>query len=217
MAGLKRRGRKPGKKSQKKLAATLKKGPKELECEQGCGNVVTVDGTIGSVICPDCVQKLILPPPKPKPALTEAERKLKAERKLERAKKKAAKAAGIKYVSTKDLGFTRGWHLKKFFETSVDGKTRVFSFGKEISKKKADQLRKEAQKAQAAQEQKEATAFGRGWHFKAKYIGPNGEIYEKGVKTSDGNPKASDDELLAELTILMEQNTNGKAKKNGKN
>jgi hypothetical protein len=158
-----------------------------------------VDGDVTLLICGRCTQKRIAPPDLPKKPLSDEERKLRLERKLERARLKEAKKLGI-VLDTKDLGFGRGWHRKALFTTEVDGKARYFSFGQEITKKEYTKLEKARIKAESAKVKK-TTGWGRGWHLKGEFVSPEGDVYESGSLAR----KAKAEPDLAEFQALMAQ------------
>ena len=200
MALKKKRGRKPSKRTLKKRSQ-LKQNRHWLDCSQ-CGmEGAEVDGDISVLICSTCVAKMVPPPPKPRQPLSKEEKELRAARKIERAKQKAAKKAGLT-LETKDLGFGRGWHRKALFTTKIDGKARYFSFGKEIKKREFDKLSRARAKDEAAKI-KMSTGWGRGWHLKGEFISPDGDIYESGSLRK----KASKEPTLEEFQTLMEQHS----------
>jgi len=191
---LKRRGR-PA-----KVTSQVKKptGSIELKCSE-CENIVKCAADTSTVICSDCMMKKVDPPKQPKAPLTEEQKALKVARKLERAKIKAAKASGISYKSQKDLGYGRGWWLKKLFKTAIDhdGKAsdqKFYSYGKEITRDEYETLEKaEADKA-VTKAAKKQNAMPRGWHLK-KLFEKNGKFYSFGKEIT----KAAYDKIAAAI------------------
>ena len=194
----KKRGRKPSKRTQQSRSA-LQKKRHWLDCDECDTEGAWVDGDINKLICPRCTQKRCAPPDMPKKPLNDEERKLRLARKLERAKLKEAKRQGI-VLDTKDLGFGRGWHRTALFVTEIDGKSRYFTFGVEITKKEYSKLLKEHTKAVTAKVSK-TTGWGRGWHLKGEFVSPEGDVYESGSLTR----KAKAEPDLAEFQALMVQ------------
>lgn len=134
-------------------------------------------GTL-SLICARCVVRMV-PFPILKPRETTEEKSARLARKVDRETRKAAIADGtyVEPKSRKDMGFGRGWHKKMLFKTGTNGTTEYFTRGEKITKKEYTRLNRE-QKNTAKEKTK--TSFGRGWHFKAVFIAPNGDRYEKG-------------------------------------
>ena len=140
----------------------------ERECES----------SVTSFICARCVVVMV-PFPVLKPLTTPEEKVARTARRNEREERKAAIADGT-YVAPKtrkDLGFGRGWHKKMTFKTGVNGSTEYYTRGEKITKKEYDTINREQKKAV---KEKKKNSFGRGWHFKAVFIAPNGDRYEKG-------------------------------------
>jgi len=187
----KKRGRKPSKKTLKtRTEQKLKRH--WLDCKE-CGiEGADVDGDVVEFTCARCVQKVVIPPPRPKPKLTKEEKELKAARKIERAKLREAKKQGLDF-DPKDLGFGRGWHRKALFTTEISGKARYFSFGKEITKKQYAKLEKERSKKADA---KQSSGWGRGWHLKGEFISPEGDYYESGSIVKKAAAEPTEQELL---------------------
>jgi hypothetical protein len=199
MALNKRRGRKP-KKATVAERDRLKRKKHWLDCDE-CGlEGAEVDGDVERFTCGRCVQKMVVPPVFKKPVSPE-EKALRQARKLERAKQREAKKAGIT-LDTKDLGFGRGWHRKALFTTEVDGKPRYFSFGKEITKKEYTKLAKAREKADA-KKAAGTSGWGRGWHLKGEFVAPTGDLYESGTLLKKAEVEPDEAELLA----LMMQHT----------
>ncbi len=139
----------------------------ERECES----------SVTSFICARCVVVMV-PFPVLKPQMTEEEKSARRARAEERRLRKEAIARGEKVApSRKDLGFGRGWHKKVLFKTGTNGKTEYYTKGEQITKKEYDTINREQKKAV---KEKKKNSFGRGWHFKAVFIAPNGDRYEKG-------------------------------------
>jgi hypothetical protein len=196
----KKRGRKPSKKTLK-TRTEQKLQRLWLDCKE-CGvESAEVDGDVIEFTCSRCVQKLVVPPPKPRPKLSKEEKALRAQRKIERAKLREAKKQGIT-IDAKDLGFGRGWHRKALFKTEIDDKARYFSFGKEVTKKEYDTVAKERTKTNAAKTNK-TSGWGRGWHLKGEFVAPTGDVYESGSLVKKAKAEPDEGELLA----LMLQHT----------
>ena len=178
--------RKKFRKLTKKEAALVRAGKTRHYVACACGEEVYTDTSVCKVICGTCVQKLVAPPPAPKQPLTAEEKMLRAQRKAERKALKEAKAAGKPLPKRKDLGFTQGWHRRTLFKTEVDGKAQYFVRGQSVSKKEYDKVAKEqkAKKATAAAKPK----FGRGWHFKKRFVSPDGTVYSYGKKVGTRRP-----------------------------
>ena len=139
----------------------------ERECESG----------VISFICARCAVVMV-PFPVLKPQMTEEEKSARRARANERRLRKEATARGEKVApSRKDLGFGRGWHKKILFKTGINGSTEYYTKGEKITKKEYDTINREQKKAV---KEKKKNSFGRGWHFKAVFIAPNGDRYEKG-------------------------------------
>jgi len=122
---------------------------------------------------------VMVPFPVLKPLPTPEEKEARNARRKEREERKAAIADGT-YVAPKtrkDLGFGRGWHKKMTFKTGANGSTEYYTRGVKITKKEYDTINREQKKAV---KEKKKNSFGRGWHFKAVFIAPNGDRYEKG-------------------------------------
>lgn len=191
----------------KKFTGTLSRArkTKELPCRECREEYVEVTADIGSVVCADCVQKMIVAPPAPKVPVGEGfprgwhlklhfvapdgrifvrgqEWDGKGPKpdstslpKKEKAKKEK-KAKEIKPVTT---GFPRGWHFKARF-VAPDG--RVFSRGKEL---RGDEINKPI----VLKEKPVSSGRPRGWHFKAKYVSPEGKVYCRGVEVKSPKKK----------------------------
>jgi len=176
---LKKRGRKPGKKTQK-TRSELKLKTHWLDCIQ-CGlHGADVEGDVTAFTCGTCVQKVVAAPDLKAP-LTDEQKIAKKARKEAREARAEAVAAGD-VVETPKFAFGRGWHRKIVFSAEVEGKTRYFSLGKEIKKGEHTKLKKEQKKKAKKTAPKKTKGFGRGWHLKAHFVAPNGDVYEKGVK-----------------------------------
>jgi len=202
MALGKKRGRKP-KKSTVNAKDLVKKEKHWVDCSE-CGlESAKVDGDIVSFTCARCVQKSVAPPPPPKRPVSAEEKALRQARKIERAKLKEAKKAGIT-LDTKDLGFGRGWHRRVVFTTEVEDKPRYFSFGKEITKKEYDKLVKARAKADAKKEAG-TSGWGRGWHLKGEFVAPTGDLYESGSLIKKAEVEPDEAELLALMMQHMEE------------
>jgi hypothetical protein len=185
MSAIKKRGRKLGKKTQEKLFK--KRGNKWMLCSRGCGEEELVDSDVKSFICGRCVQTMVPPPEKPKTRLSDEEKKLRAERKLERARKREAKKNGIKLPDRTDLGFTRGWHLKKLFKVEVDGKMEYYARGQKITKAEAKKIEGDLENGKKVKKQ---NGKPRGWHFMKEFIDSDGNVYHRGklVSKKKGRP-----------------------------
>ena len=140
----------------------------EKQCEAG----------ITAFTCARCVVVMV-PFPVLKPLPTPEEKAARTARRQEREDRKAAIADGS-YVppkSRKDLGFGRGWHKKVLFSTGTNGTTEYFTRGEKITKKEYDRINREQKKMV---KEKKKNSFGRGWHFRAVFIAPNGDEYSRG-------------------------------------
>jgi len=196
MALGKRRGRPPKIKTIKKQNQKAKT-KHWVDCD--CGKWGDeVDGDVTRVICPYCVQMQVAPPPPPKQPLTEEQKKLKVQRKLERKARKEAILRGEVPPPKKDLGFGRGWHRKRVFTAEVDGETKYYSFGKEVTEQQYRKLSKEIKNKPT----KPTAGWGRGWHLLGQFVSPEGDIYESGSLIKKAEKEPTEEELL----LLMEQN-----------
>jgi len=170
---LKRRGRKPSKKTQQRRSDVQKKAH-WLDCIE-CGvNGSDVEGDVTKFTCGNCVQKAAAPPDLKAP-LTDEQKAQKKAKKVAKAEKARALAAG-EVVETPKFSFGRGWHRKIVFSAEVNGKTRYFSLGKEIKKAEFTKLKKAQKKTKKAAPKK----WGRGWHLKVRFVAPNGDVYKRG-------------------------------------
>lgn len=196
----KKRGRKPSKKTVAAKSA-LQKKKHWLDCDNedcGTGDGAYVDGDVVGFTCGSCVALTVAAPEQPKPALTYAE---KQERKAARAERKKVRDAAK--VNRESLGLGRGWHKRILFKTEKDGKQLYFSRGKKITAAKYKALEKKVAKTAKAKDAK--PSFGRGWHFKKTFVGPDGSVYESGKLLHPGLERPD----LAEFELLMEQHKNG--------
>ncbi len=175
----KKRGRKPTKRTVEAKTA-IQRQKHWLDCDE-CGlDGAEVEGDVSRFICARCVQRIAEPPDLPK-RQTKEEKQAAVARKAEKAALKLAELKGE--TSPTKLNFGRGWHRRILFKAEVEGKTRYYSKGKEITAAKYKKMDKE-QKGQV-KPVKTTVGFGRGWHFKDVFMAPNGDRYEKGklVKT----------------------------------
>ena len=134
------------------------------------------DPGVTAFTCARCVVRMVPFPVLPK-RLTVEEKANRTARRDERRKRKEAEARGESPPTRQDLGFGRGWHKKVLFQTGTNGATEYYTRGEQITKKEYDRLNRQTKKAAKA---KKKNSFGRGWHFKAEFIAPNGDRYEKG-------------------------------------
>lgn len=175
-------GTKRGRKPSKRTAAArteLQRKRHWLDCAECELDGAEVDGDVTRFICSTCVAGQVAPPEAPKQALTPEEKVARAERKTARKERKDAIARGEIPTGPVDLGFGRGWHRKILFTAEVAGKTKHYSRGKEITAAKYKNIAKaEAKRTQS--KVKVTAGFGRGWHFKDKFVAPNGDVYKKG-------------------------------------
>ena len=148
-----------------------------LDCKKCEVNGSWCDAGTRSLICTRCVVVMV-PFPVLKPLMTPEEKSARAARSAERKVRKEAIARGEKMApSRKDLGFGRGWHKKVLFQTGANGATEYYTRGEKITKKEYNRINREQKKSV---KEKKKNSFGRGWHFKAVFIAPNGDRYEKG-------------------------------------
>lgn len=179
---MKRRGRKQSTEKQKDILLN-RRGNKWLGCSE-CGEDEWVAKDTATVICGYCVQKKIVPPDKPKVVVTTEEKRLRAERKLERIRLREAKKLGKKVEERTDLGFKRGWKMRRLFKVEVDGVMKYYNFGKEVSKTEGEKLSRELRSKERHLEEKKANARPRGWHFMKEYVAPDGTMYVRGKPVS---------------------------------
>jgi len=173
---LKRRGRKPGKKTLE-TRSELKLKTHWLDCAS-CGlHGAEVDGDVTRFTCGTCVQKVVAAPALKAPPTDEQKIAKKARKEAREARRVAIAAGGV--VEPPKFKFGRGWHRKIVFSAEVAGKTLYFSLGKEVKKAEFTKFKK-AQKSKV-KNVKKPNKFGRGWHLKAKFVAPNGDVYKKGV------------------------------------
>lgn len=175
-------GKKRGRKPSKRTAAArteLQRKKHWLDCAECELDGAEVDGDVTRFICSTCVARQVAPPEAPKQALTPEEKEARAERKAARKERKDAIARGETPPGPVDLGFGRGWHRKILFKAEVAGKTKHYSRGKEITSSKYKAIAKAEAKRQKSKV-KSTAGFGRGWHFKDKFVAPNGDVYKKG-------------------------------------
>lgn len=178
MALGKTRGRKPSKKTLA-IRSARSKQRHWLDCAE-CGiDGAQVDGDVTRFVCSTCVAKTAGPPEAPKQALTPEEKLARAARKTARKERKDAIARGETPQGPVDLGFGRGWHRKILFKAEVAGNTKHYSRGKEITAAKYKNIAKAEAKRQQSKV-KVTAGFGRGWHFKDRFVAPNGDVYKKG-------------------------------------
>lgn len=178
MALGKKRGRKPSKRTAA-ARTELQKKRHWLDCVECEIDGAQVDGDVTSFICSTCVAGQVAPPEMPKPALTPEEKEARAARKTARKERKDAIARGEVPEGPVDLGFGRGWHRKILFKAEVAGKTKYYSRGKEVTASKYKNLSK-AEANRQESKVKVTAGFGRGWHFKDRFVAPNGDVYNKG-------------------------------------
>lgn len=197
MALGKTRGRKPSKKTVAAKSA-LQKKRHWIDCVACEIEGAYVDGDVEQLTCAGCMSLMVAPPEARKPARSAAE---KAERKAARAERKKVRDAAK--ANREDLGLGRGWHKRILFKTEKDGKALYFSRGKKITAAAYKALEKKAAKTSKAKNAK--PSFGRGWHFKKEFVGPDGELYKAGKKVATGGIEPT----LKEFDLLMEQNSNG--------
>lgn len=168
-----------------------KRGTKVAVCESCGQNEARVEADNKLVWCSECVQRHVAPPPAPKPPLTQAERELRAARKLERVKRKAAKEQGL-IIAPKDLGFVRGWHRRKLFKTEIGEHgekitVRYFSYGKEITAEEYDKIAKDSL-SHELNKTAPTSGWGRGWHLKKHFVAPDGTVWSHGKKIQEPHP-----------------------------
>jgi len=205
MALGKKRGRKP--KKETVLANDVKKMNRYwLDCHV-CGmDGAEVDGDITRFTCGRCAQIGVPAPVLPK-TMTSEEKKARKERSKARKERKEAIARG-EIVPQKSaqalLGFGRGWHRKILFEVEVEGKTRYFSKGKELTKTQFTKLTK-TQNEKNEKGKKPSSGWGRGWHLKDTFVSPEGDYYESGSLIEPGHKTPTVKELETEFEALMIQ------------
>jgi len=205
MALGKKRGRKP-KKSTVKARDAKKMDRHWLDC-QNCGlEGAEVDGDVTAFTCGRCAQIGVAAPILPK-IITSEEKVARKERKEARMARKAAIARGevVEKTTKNVLGFGRGWHRKMLFEVEVEGKTRYFTMGKELSKKEFDKLSKTLQ-SKKDQGMKPTAGWGRGWHLKDTFVSPTGDYFESGSLITPASTKVTEKDLEKEFGLLMNQN-----------
>jgi len=208
MALFKKRGRKPGK-GTVKTRDELKKKRHWLDCAECGADGGWVDGDVTSMICGLCVQKKVAPPPAPPKKLTADEKAKREKQRAERKKYLLAVARG-EIVPEKKFSFGRGWHKRILFKTELDGKTKYFSQGKEITKAKYAKIEKEQVKKADVKAKKPARV--RGWHFMEKFVDEKGNLFKKGKLVKKGTKEPT----VKELEQLMNQQLNGKVKRGKK-
>lgn len=198
----KRRGRKPGKKAFEQQAVA-RANRHWLDC-QDCGlESAEVDGDVVAFTCALCICKQIPWPVAKQPATAE-EKQARAERKQARLERKEAIARGEAPPAKIDLGFGRGWHRRLLFSAEIDGEMRYYSKGKPVTKAQYTKIER-AQVKQAKAKLAGQSGFGRGWHFKLKFIAPNGDIYNMGKLAKKATKEPNETELLALMNQHMEK------------